>query len=81
MALGSTGPVEAKVTAATVAAAVSSLAVWALQTYAFRGEVPFPVAAAVQVIVPAVATFAVAFYTRHPSRDDEIGLEGVDRRP
>ena len=80
MALGSTGPVEAKVTAATVAAAVSSLAVWALQTYAFAGEVPAPVAAAVQVIVPAAITFAACFYTRHTYRDDADAV-GRHARP
>ena len=70
MALGSTGPVEAKVSAATAAAALSSLLVWALQTYAFRGEVPAPVSAAVQVIVPAAFAFLAGWFTRHTYRAD-----------
>lgn len=76
----STGPVEAKVSAATIAAAVSSLTVWALQTYAFRGQVPFPVAAAVQVLVPAVITFAAGWFTRHTPRAD-LDATGRHARP
>jgi hypothetical protein len=40
MALGSTGPVETKVSAATVAAVVSAFVVWVLRTYVFKGDVP-----------------------------------------
>ena len=43
---------------------------WLLQAYWFRGEVPFPVAAAVQVLVPAAVTFAAGFYARHTYRAD-----------
>ena len=68
--IGSTGPVESKVSAATVAAAVSSLVVWILQSYVFRGEVPFPVAAAVQVGVPALATLAASWLAPHTHRSD-----------
>lgn len=78
--LGSTGPVEVKVSAATVAAAVSSLIVWALQQYAFRGEVPLPVSAAVQVVVPAVCAFAAGFAARHTPRTD-VDAAAADRRP
>ena len=81
MALGSSGPVEAKVSAATAAAAVSSLAVWVLQAYVFRGDVPPPVAAAVQVVVPAVITFAVGWLTRHTPRVDPDAATGRHTRP
>jgi len=70
MPVGSTGPVEAKVSAAAVAAAISSLLVWVLQSYVFAGEVPFPVAAAVQVAVPALVTLAAAWLAPHTHRSD-----------
>ena len=70
MALGSTGPVETKVSAATAAAALSSLAVWALQSYVFAGEVPAPVAAAIQILIPAALTFAAGWCVRHTPRPD-----------
>lgn len=70
MALGSSGPIEAKVSAATIAAALSSLIVWVLQAYVFRGEVPLPVSATVQVVVPAVSAFAAGFIARHTPRTD-----------
>ena len=65
-----TGPVETKVQAATVASAVSGLGLWALQTYVFHGEVPLPVLAAVQVVVPAVVTFVAGWLAPHTPRPD-----------
>ena len=64
------GPIELKVSAATVAAAVSSLAVWALQTYVFGGDVPAEVSGAMQVIVPAIITFVAGYLTKHTPRPD-----------
>lgn len=61
-------PIEVKVSAATIASAVSGLGLWALQTYAFHGEVPLPVLAAVQTVVPAVATFAAGWLAPHTPR-------------
>jgi hypothetical protein len=63
-------PIETKVSAATIAAAVSGLVLWALQSYVFKGELPAPVAAAVQVIVPAVVTFAAGYLAPHTPRPD-----------
>jgi hypothetical protein len=76
----STGPVEAKVSAATIATALSGFAVWAAQTYWFRGQVPFPVAAAIQVIVPAAITFAAGWISPHTTRAD-LDATGRHARP
>lgn len=70
MALGSTGPVEIKVSAAAIATALSAFAVWVAQTYWFHADVPLPVVAAVQVVVPAVCAFGAGFIARHTPRDD-----------
>ena len=64
------GPIELKVSAATIATALSGLAVWVLQTYVFRGDVPMPVSAAVQVVVPAVVAFLAGYLAKHTPRPD-----------
>ena len=64
------GPIEVKVSAATIASAVSGLGLWALQTYVFRTDVPLPVIAAVQVVVPAIVTFAAGYMAPHTPRPD-----------
>lgn len=79
MALGSTGPVEVKVSAATVAAAVSGFAVWVAQTYWFHGAVPLPVVAAVQVVVPAVCAFAAGWFAKHTPRADPDAVTALGR--
>lgn len=75
------GPIETKVTAATIGAAVSGLGLWALQTYVFKGELPLPVTAAVQTIVPAIVTFIAGWLAQHTPRPDlqpATGLENDD---
>lgn len=64
------GPIETKVSAATIASAVSGLGLWALQTYVFKTDVPLPVIAAVTTVVPAVITFAVGYLAPHTPRPD-----------
>ena len=64
------GVVETKVTAATIAAALTGVGLWVLQTYAFHGDVPLPVLAAVQTIVPAAVTFAAGYMAPHTPRPD-----------
>lgn len=64
------GPIEVKVSAATIASAVSGLGLWALQTYVFRADVPLPVVAAVTTVVPAVITFAAGYMAPHTPRPD-----------
>ena len=75
------GPVEAKVSAATIAAVLAALAVWVLQVYVFRGEVPAPVSAAVQVVVPAVCAFVAGWLARHTPRPDLASLGAVYETP
>ena len=64
------GPIEVKVSAATIASAVSGLGLWALQTYVFRTDVPLPVVAAVTTVVPAIVTFAAGYMAPHTPRPD-----------
>jgi hypothetical protein len=61
-------PVEAKVQASTAVAAVSGLALWALGTYVFKGDVPDVVASWVYVLVPGVLTFAAGYLAKHTPR-------------
>jgi hypothetical protein len=63
-----TGPVERKVQASTAAAAVSGLALWALGTYVFKGNVPDVVTSWVYVLTPAVITFAAGYLAKHTPR-------------
>jgi hypothetical protein len=73
-------PIESKVSAATIATAASGLAVWALQTYAFHGELPLPVAAAVTTVVPALCAFIAGWAARHTPRPDLQANPAVDGR-
>ncbi len=61
---------ETKVTAATLAAALSGLILWGLGTYALRGAVPAPVALVVALAVPAGVTFAAGYLAKHTHRPD-----------
>lgn len=70
-------PIEVKVSAATVGAVLSSLGVWALQTYVFRGDLPLPVMAAVQTLVPGVVAFAAGWLSPHTPRPD-LQVDPVD---
>jgi hypothetical protein len=77
--LGSTGPLERKVTAATAGSgagvAFSGLLLWLLDTYLFTAsEVPAPVAAAVLVLPPVIATFLGGVLARHTPRYDRDSL-------
>lgn len=62
-----TGPVEPKVTAASIGAALSGLALWLLGAYVFGDGVPDVVAAVVALVVPAAVSF-VAGWTRTTPR-------------
>ena len=61
-------PVETKVQAATGAAAVSGLALWALGHYVFKTGVPDVVASWIYVLVPAAITFAAGYLAKHTDR-------------
>jgi hypothetical protein len=82
MALGSTGPVETKVSAATVAAVVSAFVVWVLRTYVFKGDVPPEVEALVGVAVVGATTFAAGWLSPHtPRSDGDTDMSGRHARP
>jgi hypothetical protein len=62
------GPIERKVQASTVAAAISGLVLWALGTYVFKGNVPDVVTSWVYALVPAGITFAAGYLAKHTAR-------------
>ena len=62
--------VERKVQASTVAAAATSLAMWALSRYVFKGAVPDVVASWMYAIVPGLLTFVAGYFARHTPRPD-----------
>jgi len=63
-------PIESKVTAATLATAITALVLWLLGEYAFDGDVPEAVAGVVVTVVPAVAAFIAGWWTKHTPRPD-----------
>jgi uncharacterized membrane-anchored protein len=82
MALGSSGPVETKVSAATVAAVVSAFVLWVLRTFVFKGDVPPEVEALVTVAVVGACTFAAGWFARHTPRTDlDADMSGRHARP
>lgn len=71
----STGPVETKVTAATIAAATSAAVLWALDTYVFVADaVPAPVAGLAELVILTGSTFAAGWLARHTPRTDPDAL-------
>lgn len=62
--------VEAKVKGGAAGAAVAGLVVWLLGAYVFPGDVPEPVRAVVDVVVPGVVAFAAGWLARHTPRTD-----------
>jgi hypothetical protein len=66
-------PVETKVKSATVGAALAGVLVWLLETYAFGGDVPGPVQAAVDIVVPGAAALAAGWVARHTPRPEAEG--------
>jgi hypothetical protein len=79
--LGSTGPMERKVAAATggsgLGVALAGVILWVLDTYAFRtSEVPDPLVVLVWAVVPVALTLAGGWLARHTPRDDEDAVAG-----
>lgn len=67
----SSAPVETKVTAATITAAVVPFVLWLLAEYAFPDdEVPAPVTGVVVLLVTGLATFFAGYSARHTPRTD-----------
>jgi hypothetical protein len=82
MALGSTGPVETKVSAATVAAVVSAFVVWVLRAFVFKGDVPPEVEAFATIAVVGATTFAAGWLSPHtPRSDGDADMSGRHARP
>ena len=61
-------PAEPKVQAASVTAAVSGAALYLLQHYVFKGDVPDGVAWLVYVAVPGALAYAAGWLAPHQSR-------------
>jgi hypothetical protein len=60
--------VESKVQASTAAAAVSGLALYALQHWVFKGDVPDVVASWVYVLVPGLLAAVAGYLAPHTPR-------------
>ena len=61
--------VETKVTASSLAAALSGVALWALQTYVFKGgNVPAGAVTLVDVGVPAACAWVAGYFAPHTPR-------------
>lgn len=69
--------VEVKVTAATVAAALTTFVLWLLAKYVFGADVPDAVAGVVALAVPGAVTFLAGYLARHTVRPD---LGEVERK-
>lgn len=80
MVLGSTGPVETKVSAATAAAAASAFVAWLLRAYVFHGDLPPEVEVFVDIVVIGLVTFIAGWLAPHTPRDDPAALGRHHRR-
>ena len=63
-------PTEVKVKASTSAAAVSGLALWALSTYVFKGQVPDVLQSWIYFAVPGILAWASGYWAPHTHRPD-----------
>jgi hypothetical protein len=61
-------PVETKVTAASLSAAVAGVALWALSTWVFKSGTPDGVVSLVYLLVPAVIAGAGGYLAPHTHR-------------
>ena len=64
------GPVESKVQAGSLSAAVAGVGLWLLQTYVFKGGMPQGVESLVYLAVPAVLAGAAGYLVPHTHRPD-----------
>ena len=67
-------PVAPKTSAAGVSAAVAGAALYLLQTYVFKGDVPDGIASLIYVAVPGVVAFGAAWLAPHQHRDPAPAL-------
>lgn len=77
----STGPVEAKVKMATFGAATAGLIVWVAETYWFKGAVPVPVQAFIDLAVPAALAFVFGYAAKHTFRRDPDAVNAQEHPP
>lgn len=56
--------INPKVAAGATGAAVTALAVWSLDTYAFRGAMPIEVVGAVQTLLPGIVAFVAGWFKK-----------------
>ena len=61
-------PIAPKTQAAGVSAAVAGAALYLLQTYVFKGDVPAGVASMVYIAVPGIVAFVAAYWAPHQVR-------------
>lgn len=60
--------VETKVTAGSLSAGAAGVALWALQTYVFKGSAPAGVVSLVYLIVPALVAGLAGYLAPHTPR-------------
>ncbi len=77
----STGPIESKVKAASLGAAAAGVIVWALETYMFKGAVPVPIQAFIDLALPALAAFAAGYAAKHTFRRDPDAVNSGEPPP
>ena len=70
------GPVETKVTAGALSAAVVSFIAWVLDRYVFAGAIPDAVYGLLVVLVPGLSSFIAGYFARHTHRPD-LSAPGV----
>lgn len=63
-------PIETKVTAGAVTAAVVSFIAWLLSRYVFDGAVPDAVYGLLVVLIPGVSSFVAGYMAKHTPRAD-----------
>jgi hypothetical protein len=75
-------PVEAKVQAGSLTAAAAGVALWALQTYVFKGsDVPAGVVSLVYLLVPGVLALAAGYVAPHTHRPELSPVAGEHEKP
>lgn len=66
-------PVERKVTAASISAAVGGLIVWALQTYVFHGgAVPEQATWVIDLVISGAMSFVAGWVAKHTPRPPDV---------
>lgn len=72
---GTNGPVETKVTVASVTAFITAGVLWLLGQYVFHGDVPAPLSGLILAAVTGLVTFVTAWFARHTPRNDATAVK------